>query len=103
MEIALGMLLGRLAQDGLVTVHRRCMMVSFEDVKLGDKLRADRGFPCIRDGAILEVMQNDLGELYVECDKGKHYLYGQRTAHGDLLGLTLVTENGDGIEKSTTR
>lgn len=79
-------------------------MVNFEDVKLGDKLVADGCFNCIKAGAVLEVMQNGAGELYVECDRGAHYLYGQRTAHGDLLGLTLVKENDDGIEtKPSTR
>lgn len=42
------------------------MSVFVSDVKVGDKLVADGGFPCIEKGAILEVKSDDDG-LYIEC------------------------------------
>ena len=51
--------------------------MQFADVKYGDKLIADDGFTCIKEGAVLTVKENEDGDLYVQCDHDKHFLDGQ--------------------------
>ena len=65
-------------------------MLSMRDVKLGDRLRADSGFTCIEGGTVLEVAQDDEGELYVPCSHGKHYIKGQVDVHGRVVGFAIV-------------
>lgn len=57
----------------------------FVDIKEGDKLRADGGFDCIKEGTILEVKQTNNG-LYVECENGKHFISDDET------GFTIIKE-----------
>lgn len=70
------------------------------ELKPGDKLIADGGFTCMRDGAIKVVLAEPNGELYVFCDgpdgeggleEGKchHNLKGQisQENHDSLVGL----------------
>lgn len=52
------------------------MSVKIELVHVGTKLIADGGFGCIPPNAVLEV-QYDGRELWVTCDRGRHYLDGQ--------------------------
>ncbi len=67
------------------------MTVPFADVKLGDHLVADSGFTCIKDGEVVEVLQDkDNMELYVTCAVGRHFLKGQEDAHGMLVGFSLL-------------
>lgn len=65
-------------------------------LKLGDKLRADGGFTCIDEGAVLEIRADDDGELYVDCrgsedatdcGPGLHYLDGQADDGEHLVGF----------------
>lgn len=69
--------------------------MKLSDVKVGDKLRADAGFTCLRDGEIVTV-QEDAGGKYVPCADGKHYLDGQRAdffegePNDTLVGLEEV-------------
>lgn len=68
------------------------------EVKAGDKLKADGGFTCIAEGAILTVVENEMGELCVPCKKGLHSLEGQMdydTAE-TYVGLSKVEERGSG-------
>ena len=67
------------------------MAVPYKSIKLGDHLVVDSGFTCIKDGEVLEVLQDkDNGELYVTCAVGRHFLKGQEDAHGMLIGFTLL-------------
>lgn len=71
------------------------------DVKVNDKLVADDGFTCLREGEIVTVEADD-GGLFVRCcahdegDYGKpvddtrdghHYLDGQENEDGECVGL----------------
>ena len=59
--------------------------MKLEEVKVGDKLVADSGFSCIDEGSVLTVMQA-LGEKYVSCRFGNHYLVAE--CNGDLVGFS---------------
>lgn len=65
-----------------------------EDLKPGDKLKADGGFTCLKEGDIREVKLHECGSLYVDCaDGGKHFLEGQldyKTDSGEVIGFELV-------------
>lgn len=71
--------------------------VKLSEVKPGDVLVADAGFPCIADGEYLPVRQ-DGGGLYVDCraegeertPTGKHYLDSQVDDSGILIGLQFI-------------
>lgn len=65
------------------------------ELKPGDKLKADGGFDCIEEGAILEVKAEDDGELYVECD-GPDGAYPGEGQHHSLEGQ-LSDEDGDSL------
>lgn len=58
-------------------------------LKAGDKVLADGGFTCIKEGAVLEVEQNGTAGLFVPCTCGAHYLDGQLSDvdHDHLVGL----------------
>lgn len=60
------------------------------DVKAGDKLVADGGFTCLREGQVCEVKQDADGLLYVDCDEGTHHLDGQEK-DGEVNGLWSAT------------
>lgn len=62
----------------------------------GRKLIADGGFTCIKDGAVLEVMRDQSGELYVPCSEGHHNLEGQFSEidHNHLVGFWLEPIRG---------
>jgi hypothetical protein len=60
-------------------------MVKSKDVKAGDIIKADGGFSCIKEGAVLMVMERHTGELYVECSEGRHYLNDEEP------GFTQIT------------
>lgn len=77
--------------------------VANDAAKVGDRLVADHGFTCIKDGAVL-VVGTDGGtadSLYVRCGgpRGKsnrhdekHYLSGQFGDDGFLVGLRRAPE-----------
>lgn len=60
--------------------------MKLDEVKAGDTIIADGGFPCMRGAKVVEA--DDKG-LFVPCDEGKHYLDGQEDAPGaELVGLS---------------
>ena len=56
-----------------------------EDLKPGDTVVADGGFPCLRKGE--HKVWEKHGKLLVMCDDGDHWLDGQRDATGNLIGI----------------
>lgn len=62
--------------------------MKLSDIKAGDMVRVDDGFPCMSEG-LKTVAANEGGDLYVTCDDGKHFLDGQEDENGDLLGISL--------------
>lgn len=62
--------------------------IKIGDVKLGDTLHVmGDEFDCLHDGASVEVMQNENGRLYVECEEGRHFLDRATDLHDYVLGL----------------
>lgn len=67
------------------------------DIKPGDILEADAGFPCIPNGARL-VVQGDGHGLFIHCcgpddeqdPMCHHYLDGQENEDGECIGLYKV-------------
>jgi len=60
------------------------------DVKEGDKLIADAGFTCMRDGQVGTVVRTEAGDLAIPCDDGLHCLDGQVDEEGgEIIGLRL--------------
>lgn len=57
------------------------------DVKAGDRLVADGGFTCIRNGQVGTVVRTKDGALAIPCDAGLHCLDGQTDEAGNLIGL----------------
>lgn len=61
--------------------------MKLSDIKTGDIVRADAGFTCMAAGA--HAVKSDAGELYIECEHGKHFLSGQEDEAGaDLIGIS---------------
>src|SRR5581483_12175137 len=56
-------------------------------VKAGDFLIADGGFPCIKQGARLQVQADGAGDLFVPCAEGPHLLDGQADDGETIIGL----------------
>ena len=60
-------------------------------VTAGSFLRADGGFTCLPDGAVVKVEENHQDRFYIPCGDGKHFLDGQ--SEGDIyIGLYPATE-----------
>lgn len=57
------------------------------EVKPGNILVADGGFPCVKDGARLIVGRDEDGDLFVPCAEGPHLLDGQADDGETLIGL----------------
>lgn len=55
--------------------------VATGDLKPGDVLIVDDGFPCVRAWSTHVVTADKDGALFFECEFGSHYLCGQ-----DLFG-----------------
>jgi hypothetical protein len=87
------------------------MPLKMEDIKVGDKLKADGGFTCIEEGRVCDVKADDKGNLYVDCcgtecdfrtevddrDDPKDFTYteqhridGQEDENGTLIGFEKV-------------
>lgn len=65
--------------------------VYIDRLKAGDVIIADGGFTCMEEGAEKVVgIDVPAGEPYVECDCGRHYLYGQVDDEdtGIVIGFT---------------
>jgi len=61
-------------------------MIDIDDVKVGDKLVADRGFKCLKPGEVVTVAEFE-GALFVPCKMNRHYLKGQMDAEHQLVGF----------------
>ena len=63
-------------------------MIKLSDLKPGDIIIADGGFTCMHSGP--KTVQIDELGLYVSCfDNGeRHYLDGQVSSNGELVGFT---------------
>jgi hypothetical protein len=61
-------------------------------LKPGATVRADDGFTCIKDGAVLVVGIDDRGSLFVPCSDGEHHLDGQCDDGDHCIGLQVVSE-----------
>lgn len=62
------------------------------ELKLGDKLVAEGGMPCIAKGAMLEVKRRD-DEFYVDCAMSPHWLTDVSTEdHDSLIGFRRAPE-----------
>lgn len=59
------------------------------DLKPGDRLVADSGFPCLREGEVV-VVESLCDELYVHCAAGSHDLEGQGGPAGECVGFSLA-------------
>ena len=66
--------------------------IHISQLKEGDQLIADGGFTCIPAGQRVVVKADEAGLLYVPCSEGAHYLCGQLTDEGLLIGLTKSSE-----------
>lgn len=79
--------------SGIPWAHR-------DTLKEGDQLKADGGFTCIAEGAVLVVEREsptddeDLGGLFVRCRDGAHMLCGQVNEDGALTGFYCVCPKG---------
>ncbi|MGF6434306.1 hypothetical protein [Bradyrhizobium elkanii] len=61
--------------------------MKLSDIKAGDTIYTDAGFTCTPAGK--HVVKSDNGDLYIECDHGKHFLSGQEDEQGsDLVGIS---------------
>lgn len=62
-----------------------------KDLNPGDRIIADGGFTCLRDGEICIVDISHDG-LFVKCLQERHYLLGQQDKDGNLVGFKLEGE-----------
>jgi hypothetical protein len=60
--------------------------VHIDDVSVGDTYTLDDGFTCRHAGRV-EIKSNENGQLYFECNEGRHYLNGQISDSGILIGI----------------
>lgn len=68
--------------------------VKAEDVKRGDELFCDNGFPCLVARSVRKVKEDKFGELFIDCSHGKHYLdESQLNNDGLLVGLSRFVPN----------
>ena len=72
-------------------------MTNLLDIHVGSVLVADGGFTCLNEGQKVVVeMASDafhqMHELFVRCEKGRHYLAGQLDDQMNLIGLTLASD-----------
>jgi hypothetical protein len=62
------------------------------DLRLGDTVRLE-GLTCVNSGETRELLQTDEGQLYFQCNEGKHFIDGQVDNHGNYVGMTLEWQN----------
>jgi hypothetical protein len=62
--------------------------MKLEDLKEGDVVKVDDGFPCIDAFVEKRVHIDAWGNLYVFCKKGKHLLDSQEDVDGELIGIS---------------
>ncbi len=61
--------------------------MKLSDLKAGDKIKADGGFTCVKEGNH-KVKSKKNGDLYIKCSEGKHLLDGQVGEDGELIGIS---------------
>ena len=66
-------------------------MTNLLDIHVGSVLVADGGFTCLNEGQKVVVEMAD-DELFVPCEKGRHYLSGQLDDQLNLIGLTFASD-----------
>lgn len=67
--------------------------MKLNEVKEGDRLVADGGFTCMRDGQVGVVFLMDDGKPALPCDAGCHTLDGQvDEKDGSIIGLAMAPE-----------
>lgn len=69
-------------------VHGR-RYAKLSKVKPFDLLELDDGFDCM-NGTVSVLADEETGELYVPCERGKHLLEGQENEDGYLIGMYPV-------------
>lgn len=68
-------------------------LMKLSEVNAGDRLVADGGFTCMREGQIGVVFLTDDGKPALPCDAGCHTLDGQADeVSGEVIGLMLAPE-----------
>lgn len=75
------------------TTTQDLAIVPVGSVAVGTKLICDDGFTCLKDHAVVEVKEDDEGDLYVPCAEGEHGLDGQVDDAGEnYVGFWLAGE-----------
>lgn len=71
--------------------------VYLKNLKPGDKVVTDGGFTCMPESVIRTVFADEIGNLYICCDEGRHYLDGQEDfddpENKPLVGLRTAVES----------
>lgn len=84
----------RIDRSEALTARHGGRRVRLSDLKPGDTIVADAGFTCVIAGR--HTILSD-GELFIECNEGRHYLDGQKGEDGYLVGISLPPDvGGDG-------
>lgn len=52
-------------------------MPKLKDIQLGTQLVANGDFPCLEEGQVVTVQEDEEGDLFVLCYAGEHYLFNQ--------------------------
>lgn len=65
--------------------YEAAVPVMLEELKPGDTVIVDDGFTCLPPWAESTVMYNGIGELFIHCETGLHYLEGQCDEEGAVL------------------
>ena len=61
--------------------------MKLSDLSAGDTIVLDGGFTCCEAGEVT-VHEDDLHDLYFECEHGRHYLDGQEDDDGNLVSIS---------------
>jgi hypothetical protein len=63
-----------------------------DNITIGTALKSDGGFNCLDCGEVVTVAEDKDG-MFVPCRCGRHYLEGQVTDEGVLVGFALVVRS----------
>lgn len=63
-------------------------MTKLTELKEGDRVKTDNGFTCMEAG--VRKVKEKGGHLYIDCDRGQHFLEGQLDKKGNLVGIRKV-------------
>ena len=61
--------------------------MKLKDIKIGDTIILDDGFPCADPGPV-KVVEGAYGKLGFLCSEGFHSLDGQEDSNGNLVGVS---------------